>query len=87
MPTATASGSGEPPERSDYDAHRTLPRSGLLELCIAAEQRPAHITRKCMIVFRVIRCRGLRTLHSINPMNTRCMMDTVEAKLRWLCVL
>jgi hypothetical protein len=37
MPTAAASGSGEPPERSDYGAQRTLPRSGLLEHAIVGE--------------------------------------------------
>jgi hypothetical protein len=31
MRTTAASGAGEPPEREDYDAPRTLPRSGLLE--------------------------------------------------------
>jgi hypothetical protein len=41
MPTTVASGSGEPPERGDYDADQTLPRSGLLELLRAADAREA----------------------------------------------
>jgi hypothetical protein len=38
MPTATASGSGEPLEWSDYDDGATLPRSGLLEHLVKACQ-------------------------------------------------
>ena len=37
MPTSTASGSGEPPGRNDYDANWVLPRSGLLEHRVAGE--------------------------------------------------
>ena len=37
MPTAAASGSGEPPEWSDYVDEETLPRSGLLEQRAAAD--------------------------------------------------
>jgi hypothetical protein len=48
MPTAAASGSGEPPERSDYDAQRTLPRSGLLEPSHAAD-RPAAPLRAAVV--------------------------------------
>jgi hypothetical protein len=41
MPTAAASGSGEPPEQSDYCGKETLPRSGLLEPLIAADRPQA----------------------------------------------
>ena len=37
MPALAASGSGEPPQRSDYCGEETLPRSGLLEPGAAAE--------------------------------------------------
>jgi hypothetical protein len=37
MRTTAASGSGEPPGRSYYDAMRILPRSGLLEQAHAAD--------------------------------------------------
>jgi hypothetical protein len=41
MPALAASGSGEPPQRSDYCGEKTLPRSGLLEPLRAADAREA----------------------------------------------
>jgi hypothetical protein len=47
MPTAAASGSGEPPEPSNYDAQRTLPRSGLLEHRVAADPQQRRCACCC----------------------------------------
>jgi hypothetical protein len=46
MPTAAASGSGEPPEESDYCGKETLPRSGLLEQAVAADRDRASRARR-----------------------------------------
>jgi hypothetical protein len=43
MPTDAASGSGEPLERSDYTDGATLPRSGLLEPCLATDRPTAAL--------------------------------------------